>query len=100
MTRKTWIEREYGHRVRIYDNGGKTWDRFTVIFETLPRERDGCYQARGMSENPYHGFGQWCAARPGRHLGRRITADQMAMIAPMAEKLLYEDLDALKGARA
>ena len=91
--RKSLIEREFGQNIRIYDNGGKTFDRYTVIFMDLERERDGSYQARGMSTDPYRGFGQWCSAVPGRHLGRRITSDQLA---PMAEKLLFQDLEQIK----
>jgi hypothetical protein len=60
--------------VRIYDNGGETFDRYTAVYMTEPEGR-GLYGARGMSENPTHsqGFGQYCAAMPGRHLGRRIS---------------------------
>lgn len=95
-----WLEREWDQKVRIYDNGGKTYDRFTVIYFDLPRERDGCYQARGMSENPYHGFGLWCAAMPGRHLGQRITFNRLDCIAPHAAKLVVDDLDAITGRKA
>lgn len=64
--------------VRIYDNGGRTFDRFTAIFMDW-RERSGLYVALGMSEHPSHpqGFGQWTAATPGRHLGRRIRPSQL-----------------------
>jgi hypothetical protein len=59
--------------VRIYDNGGRTFDRYTAVYMAEPEGR-GLYGARGMSENPTHpqGFGQYCTAMPGRHLGRRI----------------------------
>jgi hypothetical protein len=65
--------------VRIYDNGGKTFDRYTAVYLDFP-ERDGLsYVARGMSENPSHpqGFGQFCTAMPGRHLGKRIKLDDL-----------------------
>lgn len=64
--------------IRIYDNGGKTFDRFTVVYLNEP-EGLGLYGARGMSENPFHpqGFGQYCTAAPGRHLGKRIKFDQL-----------------------
>jgi hypothetical protein len=63
-------------RLAIYDNGGKTFDRFTVIFANiLEREKPTrSYYAIGMSEHPRHpqGFGQHCSAMAGRHLGKRI----------------------------
>lgn len=61
--------------VRIYDNGGKTFDRYTAVYLDMPERQPGIYAARGMSENPFHpqGFGQMTTARPGRHLGRRIA---------------------------
>lgn len=97
MKRKLWIEREWGQVVRIYDNGGKTFDRYTAVFMSLERERDGTYQARGMSADPFSGFGQWCSAMPGRHLGKRITFDQL----PCAcQQLLVQDLDAIRDALA
>lgn len=57
----------------IYDNGGATFDRFTVVYLEFPESR-GLYMARGMSERLTHpqGFGQITSAMPGRHLGRRI----------------------------
>jgi hypothetical protein len=88
--RKSYTEREFGQRIRIYDNGGKTLDRYTVIFLDLEKERDGSYQARAMSENPFHGFGMWCSAFAGRHLGKRITEHELPML---CQKLLYQDLE-------
>ena len=72
--------------VRIYDNGGKTADRFTAVFMAQPQGR-GLYSGISMSESPFHpqGVGQHCSAMPGRHLGRRIAlasmpADCQAMV--------------------
>ncbi len=70
-----WIEQRL-RPVRLYDNGGKTFDRYTVIYMDEP-ERCGGYAARGMSQNPFHGFGQCCTAYPGAHLGRRIDFDAL-----------------------
>jgi hypothetical protein len=53
-------------KIRIYDNGGKTFDRFTAVYMDHPERagfyKTGLYAARGMSENPFHpqGFGQFC----------------------------------------
>ncbi len=64
----------------IYDNGGETFDRFTVYFKgrgTL--ERDGTRLCLGMSEHPFHpqGFGQHASGCPGRHNGKKITFEQL-----------------------
>ena len=69
---------------KIYDNGGRTIDRYTVIFN------DG--SAWGASENPGHpqGFGQFTEAIPGQHLGDVITFGDL----PAAVKAcLYEWAD-------
>ena len=64
--------------VRIYDNGGRTFDRYTAVYMNEPEGR-GLYGARGMSEYPFHpmGFGQYCATKPGRHLGKRIEFEAL-----------------------
>ena len=60
--------------VHVYDNGGSTFDRYTIII-------DG--EMHGASENPFHpqGFGQYAGEVPSgwtknkhfAHLGKRIT---------------------------
>jgi len=60
-------------RIRsIYDNEGRTFDRYTVIFT------DG--SALGLSSNPDspQGFSQWGEAVEGSHLGRRIPFKEVA----------------------
>ncbi len=62
--------------VRAYDNGGKTIDRYTVVYMDLPeRSWNNTFQAVAMNCEPFHpqGFGQHCTAQPGRHLGKRIA---------------------------
>ena len=62
--------------IRIYDNGGKTADRYTVVFLwdiTNPAKR---YVAMvGMGETPFHpqGFCQHTEGQDGAHLGKRIN---------------------------
>lgn len=77
--------------IRIYDNGGKTCDRYTVIFMDCPEYQPGTYAAVGMNERPFHpqGFGQHCTAMPGRHLGRRIKFEDLP---PDCQKLVLADL--------
>jgi len=45
--------------IRCYDNCGRSFDRYTVVYTGNYKGRDGC-DYMGMSENPYHpqGFGQ------------------------------------------
>ena len=65
--------------VRIYDNGGKTADRYTAVYMDSPERAAGMFQCVGMSENPFHpqGFGQHSSAMPGKHLGKRIAFEAL-----------------------
>jgi hypothetical protein len=65
--------------VRIYDNNGKSFDRFTAVFMDEPERERGVYAAVAMSKYPYspQGFGQHCSARTGRHLGKRIAFEDL-----------------------
>lgn len=62
--------------IRLYDNGGKTADRYTAVAIGAPYSRNSVrqWEAFGFDENPFHplGIGQHCGAMCGRHLGRRI----------------------------
>lgn len=72
--------KNYGATLRIYDNGGETLDRYTVIpprWAAEYRERDGMFTAIGCSQNPSQGFGQHTSAQPGKHLGKRIAWDEL-----------------------
>lgn len=61
--------------VKIYDNGGTTFDRYTAVYPWSKNFRNGFVTMRGMSENPFHpqGFGQLCEGTDGPHLGRRVN---------------------------
>lgn len=69
----------YGTVLRCYDNGGRSFDRYTILPPRWAgesyRERDGSWTCIAASEHPYRpqGFGQHCSARPGRHLGARVA---------------------------
>lgn len=73
------IVARYGTALRIYDDGGKTWDRYTIIPPRWAREcrerAPGTWTAIGASANPFHpqGYGQHVSATPGPHLGKRIA---------------------------
>lgn len=77
--------------VRIYDNGGKTFDRYTSVYLQEPENRPNTFNARGMSERPFHpqGFGCSCSATPGRHLGKRIKLKDLPKD---CQKLVLSDL--------
>lgn len=64
------------HIFKIYDNGGETFDRFTILVEALS---NGNYEALGLSSDPDWtlGFSQFGEAVDGEHLGREIVFDQL-----------------------
>jgi len=65
--------------IRCYDNGGKTADRYTVIYMNEPEKAPNTFAARGMSAHPCdpQGIGMMCTAMPGRHLGKRIEFEEL-----------------------
>lgn len=67
--------------IAIYDNGGKTADRYTVYYNIVESIRNGnnLYACLGMSEHPFHpqGIGMHSSGRLGRHNGRRIPFDKL-----------------------
>lgn len=82
--------------LRIYDNGGKTYDRYTAVFMDRVDSTymtDGyLYEALAFNDDPFHplGFGQHVTAMPGRHLGKRITLDQLP---PKARQFVQQNLE-------
>jgi hypothetical protein len=80
-----------GKRVRCYDNGGETWDRYTVVYMDYPAGRPGVFESVGMSGAPFHpqGFGQHGGAKPGKHLGRRVPFESLPAD---CQKLVHQDL--------
>ena len=77
--------------IRIYDNNGKTYDRYTVVYMNEPENGFKTYAARAMNAYPFHpqGFGQYCTAMPGRHLGKRIKFEELPKD---CQKLVLQDL--------
>lgn len=76
------VKKEHLPRFVCYDNGGETYDRYTVIprdraFDSLVvRRRVGrpLRMCLGMSEGPTEplGFSQWTHGQAGPHLGRKL----------------------------
>lgn len=98
--------------VRVYDNGGRSFDRYTVVFTGKRAAmrapgRAPQFPYLGMSEHPFHpqGFGQhghsdwkpcdvtgssWGGAAMGRsnHLGKRIP---FSALPPDCQRLVLSD---------
>ena len=73
----------------IYDNGGETFDRFTVYYSE--RDHGRFYRGRGMSAHPCHpqGFGQCISGMLGKHNGRRIQFEELPVD---CQRLVESDL--------
>lgn len=74
----------YGTVLRCYDNGGRSFDRYTIVpprwaGEDYRERAPGTWLAIASSESPFspQGFGQHCSAMPGPHLGRRVRWDSL-----------------------
>jgi len=69
----------YGTVLRIFDNGGKTCDRYTIMpprwAKDYREKAPGEFVALGANAFPFHpqGFGMHVSAMAGSHLGKRIT---------------------------
>lgn len=65
--------------LKLYDNFGETIDRYTAVFTDRPESRPGTYEALAFNSDPFHpcGFGQHTQAMPGRHLGKKITLEDL-----------------------
>lgn len=82
-----------GHNIKCYDNGGRTADRYTVLY--LDRRVNG--GSRGpcegvsMSATPFHpqGFGQHGDFVRGSHLGKVIRFKDLP---EDCRKLVIQDL--------
>lgn len=59
--------------VRVYDNGGVTWDRYTVYYKWHRGDVIRFHEFIGMSEDPFHGFGQHGTGMLGKHNGKIIN---------------------------
>ena len=70
---------DVNHAVSVYDNGGKTADRYTVVFDDQPERGRGMYAALGLSEHPGNpqGVSEFTTAMKGRHLGKRVQFRQL-----------------------
>jgi len=81
--------------IRVFDNGGKTFDRYTVVYTHAQSFGLRGYTAGvGMSENPFHpqGFGQHFEYKKseydGKSGGKRITFKELP---ENCQKLVLDD---------
>ena len=65
--------------IAIYDNGGKTLDRYTVVTDEAAWNGYGHdeFKMLGLSEGG-EGFSQWGTGQPGRHLGKRVQFENLS----------------------
>ena len=65
--------------VACYDNGGKTADRFTVVFLDQSERGENTFAALGMNHEPFHpmGIGMHVTAMDGPHLGEPIPFEDL-----------------------
>lgn len=77
--------------VRCFDNGGKTLDRYTVLYMLEPENDKRTFAGRGMNSEPFHGIGAMISGSPGPHLGKRIHFEDLP---PDCQKVVIQDLNA------
>lgn len=80
--------------IRCYDNGGKTADRYMVVYMDIYegwKLHRRLYGSRSMSDSPFHpqGVAIYGEAMLGKHLGKRI---KFAELPPDCQKLVLLDL--------
>ncbi len=71
-------------KIRVYDNGGETMDRYTIVFTgNYTHNTGGQHWYLGMSQNPFLGVGSHGSSdnqidKPSyKHLGKKIKFDNL-----------------------
>jgi hypothetical protein len=84
-------EKVNGQPIICYDNGGRSADRYTVVYLDSPERRPNTYGCLGMNHEPFHpqGIGMHSTAMVGRHLGKRIP---FSTLPPDCQKAVLQDL--------
>jgi len=96
---KAYTDEGVPRYVRCYDNGGETFDRYTVVLTNL---RIGYQMYLAMSEHPFHpqGFGQHETSQTPidspayGHLGRKVTFESLP---PDVQRCVMQDYRELWG---
>ena len=60
---------------KIYDNCGKTIDRYTIVTE--PSYTNDLWQCLGVDGVGGRGFSQWSECLLGRHLGKLVKFEDL-----------------------
>lgn len=78
--------------ISIYDNGGKTFDRITVLFNDSKRlTKDGfIYDCLACSHSG-SGFFQHSSAMKGKHLGKKVSFDNLSTELQKRLKTYFND---------
>lgn len=69
--------------ITIYDNGGKTLDRYSVVLNNYRRKSTvngntvTLYECLSLNEAG-NGFSQFCEAVKGRHLGKKVNFNELS----------------------
>lgn len=79
-------------RIKVYDNGGETVDRYTVVYLDQETQHSKLFECYGLSVRPFHpqGFAQHGTCIAGAHLGKRIPLHYLPFDCIQA---IYNDLD-------
>lgn len=76
--------------VAIYDNGGKTFDRYTIVVNVRRRNKEGVwlYDCIGSSETGA-GFFTWSECIRGKHLGNLVP---LSALSPELQQRINHEL--------
>lgn len=76
----------------IYDNGGKTLDRYTVYYNNswYNKYNNKTWDCLGMNSDPFHGIGTHGSGMLGRHNGKRIAFEDLP---EECQKAVKQDLE-------
>jgi len=74
----------------VYDNQGKSLDRYTVVFNDIANAENH-YTCLAMNSNPTHpqGIGLHSSCKMGKHMGKRIKFDQLPSECQIVVKAMY-----------
>ncbi len=92
-SRARWLEGAPKTLLAVYDNGGKTADRYTALYGEpiwiAKYQRPGLLPCRSMSADPFHpqGVGMFGECERGPHLGRKVRFADL----PLAVQRCIED---------
>lgn len=76
-----WLESAPGEVIAVYDNQGKTADRYSVLLREWYDSDSRLVSCLCLSEMPSHpmGVSQYTSAMRGAHLGRKLRWQDLPM---------------------